>query len=353
MRESRKMDHLKFAMLLPDGPGATGFDDLQLVHNCLPNLSAKDISLNGSIAGIAFEHPLIINAITGGAADVTVVNAELAKFAQQTRSIMAVGSQYGALANPALRESFAIVRKIYQDGLFWANIGAYATVEEAQAAVDMIGACALQIHLNPGQEAVMPEGDRDYRGYLDNIARIAAAVSVPVIVKEVGCGIAREQAEQLLKAGIRVVDVGGTGGTNFLAIENSRRLQPLTTSELSWGIPTAVSAVEVASAILPASGQLIVSGGIRTALDVVKALSLGATAVGIAGPVLRCIRSEGTVAAIQWFEELQESIQRYLLLLGAATPVDLQHVPVVIGGASRNWLEARGIDTSRFARRSK
>ena len=350
MRESRKMDHLKYALLLPEGPGSNGFEDIHLVHNCLPDLAEKDISLASSIAGISLEHPLIVNAITGGAEDVTAINRNLAEFARRTHSVIAVGSQYGAVVNPALRETFQIVRKVYPSGKIWANVGAYATVNDAQAAVDMIDACALQIHLNPGQESVMPEGDRDYSGYLDNIARIAAAVSVPVIVKEVGCGIAREQAVQLIQAGVRVIDVGGYGGTNFLAIESARRENPLADEDLAWGIPTAISAVEVASVLFPASGELMVSGGVRTAQEVVKSLSLGAAAVGMAEPILRRIQSDGMENAVEWFAGLLQEVRRYLLLLGAAKPAELARVPLVIRGETRDWLQARGIDPTAVVR---
>lgn len=350
VRQSRKLDHLTFSRELGDGPGYGCFSDLTLIHNCLPELSWQEIRLDTSIAGIPLRHPVIINAITGGAADVTDVNHRLAELAKLTGAAMAVGSQYAALENREVWASYEIVRRVHEDGVLMANLGAHATVAQARIAVEMIGANALQIHLNAAQELFMTEGDRDFRGYLDNISAIATKIGVPVIVKEVGCGIAREAALQLAAAGIHCIDVGGRGGTNFVAIEAARAQQSLPGEMAAWGIPTAVSALETAS-VLPPHMDMIVSGGIRTPLDAVKALVSGGRAVAMAGSFIRLLHDRDVPAGAAWLEAFLLDMRRLMLLAGAASIDDLYRVPFIVSGYAREWLTARNIDTKQYANR--
>ena len=350
MRQSRKLDHIKYSLSLTDGPGVSGFADIGLVHNCLPNLGWDELDISSSIAGIPINNPLIINAITGGAQDVTAVNGQIAEFACLTKTAMAVGSQYAALEYPEVLQSYKIVREKNPDGIIFANLGAYATPRQAQLAVEMIDAQAIQIHLNVAQELIMTEGDRDFSGYLTNIANIVNSVNVPVIVKEVGCGIAKEQAKLLAEIGIKAIDVGGMGGTNFLAIEAARSHLNMYPETLCWGIPTAISAVEIMS-VLPKHVDMMVSGGIRTSLDVVKSLALGGTAAGMATPIIRMLHEKDIEYAVSWFNNILHEIKCYMLLSGTANIKGLTKVPVVITGYSKEWLIARGIDTIQYGMR--
>ena len=347
MRQSRKLDHIKFSLSLSDGPGISGFDDIALVHNCLPNLGWDKIDISSSIAGIPINNPLIINAITGGAHDVTTVNGQIAEFACLTKTAMAVGSQFAALEDSEVLKSYKIVREKNPHGIIFANLGAYATPRQAQLAVEMIDAQAIQIHLNVAQELIMTEGDRDFSGYLNNIASIVDRVNVPVIVKEVGCGIAKEQAKQLAEVGIKAIDVGGMGGTNFLAIEAARSQLNIYPETLSWGIPTAISAVEIMS-VLPKHVDMMVSGGIRTSLDAIKSLALGGTAVGMATPIIRMLHEKDLEFAVSWFKNFSHEIKCYMLLSGATNITDLAKVPIVITGYSKDWLMARGINIAQY-----
>jgi len=347
VRQSRKLDHLTYSLSLSDGPGDTGFADIGLIHNCLPNLKWNELQLASSIVGIPIQSPLIINAITGGAHDVTKVNERIAEFACLTNTAMAVGSQYAALEDPEVRHSYQVVREKNPDGIIFANVGAYVTPAEAQLAVDMIGAQALQIHLNVAQELMMTEGDRDFSGYLKNISSIVEKVHVPVIVKEVGCGISKEQATLLSQVGIKGIDVGGMGGTNFLAIEAARSKMAIASETLHWGIPTAISAIETMS-VLPSQIDMMVSGGVRTSLDVVKALALGGVAVGMATPIIRMLQQQDMDSAVQWFDDFMHEIRCYMLLSGAANIKKIANIPVVITGYTREWLDARHIDITTY-----
>lgn len=352
MRQSRKLDHLRYCMQLKDGPANNGFDDFSLIHNCLPNLALNEVDLSCSIAGIKLTHPIIINAITGGGPEVTAVNERLAEFARVTCSPMAVGSQYAAFENPEVESSYNVVNRVNPNGIIFANLGAHATPDQAQRAVDMVGAKAIQIHLNVAQELMMGEGDRHFIGYLENIAKIANKVSVPVIVKEVGCGIAMEQAEELVQAGVKAIDVGGAGGTNFLAIEAARTNVELAHEVLNWGISTAVSTVEVAE-IIPNNVDLIVSGGIRTPLEVVKSLALGGKAVGVATPIVRLVHELNLESAKKSFDKFLNEIKQFMVLLGVKKINELLTVPIIITGYSKDWLMARGVNVIKYGTRQK
>jgi isopentenyl-diphosphate delta-isomerase len=348
VRQSRKLDHLKYSLTLNDGPNASGFADISLVHNCLPNLSWDEINLSSSITGAALRHPIIINAITGGANDVAPINERIAEFARLTNTAMAIGSQYAALEYPEVQHSYKIVRKKNPDGIIFANLGANVTPEQAQSAVDMIDAQGIQIHLNVAQEIMMTEGDRNFSGYLSNISKIVNKVKVPVIVKEVGCGIASEQAIMLADVGIKAIDVGGTGGTNFLAIEAARRQLETNLEALSWGIPTVISAVETIS-VLPNHVDMMVSGGIRSSLDVIKSLALGGIAAGMATPIVKILYEKDMDDAVKWFQQFLYEIQCYMLLLGSRNIGELRKTPFIISGYSKDWLTARGIDITKYA----
>lgn len=352
MRQSRKLEHLKYSMLLKDGPAINGFGDFSLIHNCLPNMALDEVSLSCSVVGLKLAHPIIINAVTGGGQEVTAINERLAQFARVTNSAMAVGSQYAAFENPDVEISYKIVNKVNPNGIIFANLGAHATPEQAQQAVEMIGAKAIQIHLNVAQELMMGEGDRDFSGYRDNIAAIVKKVNVPVIVKEVGCGMAMEQAAELVQTGIKALDVGGAGGTNFLAIEAARTSVELAPEILQWGIPTAISTVEVLEK-LPPHVDLIVSGGIRTPLEVVKALALGGKAVGIANPIVKLIHEHDLESAKKSFETFISQIRQFMVLLGTKTLNELATAPIIISGSSRDWLMARGINVVKYGTRQK
>lgn len=297
-------------------------------------------------------HPLVINAMTGGAIALAAVNGRLAEVAARTSSLMAVGSQRAAIEDPAVLDSFRVVRRLNPKGIIWANIGAYAGEDEARRVVEMIEANALQIHLNAAQEIGMPEGDDDFSGWLRQIERIVRVLPVPVVVKETGCGMAGEQIRQLVSVGIAAVDVGGMGGTNFIAIEAARSEKRLPAEMLDWGIPTAVSAFE-AMEVLPPEVDLMVSGGIRTALDIVKAMAIGAKAVGLAGPLVRLTEKAGVESAISWIEETLLLLRKYLLLLGKPHFAAARQHPLIIGGETRQWLELRGICPGQYACRGR
>lgn len=350
-REKRKLAHLSAAMELGDGPGTTGFEDIHLVHNALPELDWDEIDLQTTFCGKILSSPVFINAITGGAREAKGINRALAQVAARRGLAMAVGSQTAALEEPGLKDTFRVVRDMNPDGFIMANVGAHVPLEWAVEAVEMIRADALQVHLNVPQEMAMNEGERRFRGSLERISDMARRLPVPVVVKEVGFGIAREEAARLIPTGIRAIDVGGKGGTNFIAIELARRSgEAVGESFLEWGIPTAVSLVEVAEEA-GTRIDIAASGGIRRGLDAAKALALGASTIGIAGPLVRLLAREDDGLLDEEISRLEKELRLVMLLTGARTVGDLRRRPVVITGRTAEWLSRRGIDLSHFAAR--
>lgn len=350
MRMSRKMEHVRHALKLGQRglQGLQGLHDIRFVHNCLPETSVERISLDTKIGDLFMSSPIIINAMTGGSPETESINRELAIAARELGLAMAVGSQMSALKNEAVLPSYQIVRRMNPDGLIFANLGSEATLDQAQRAIEMIRADALQIHLNVIQELIMPEGDRDFRGMIERLETIIRNVPVPVIIKEVGFGISGESARKLREVGVSFVDVGGMGGTNFAKIENLRREIPLEWLN-DWGIKTSVAMLE-AMQHFP-YGKVIASGGITNAMEICKALSLGAGAVGIAGAFLRILQTAGTPALIQSIQEMQLHLKLIMTALGADSIEQLWTVPLIITGETADWCHLRGIDLFSYARR--
>ncbi|AQS58207.1 type 2 isopentenyl-diphosphate Delta-isomerase [Desulforamulus ferrireducens] len=345
MRSNRKLEHIEFSLRQKDRQGANGFNDITLIHNSLPELNWQEVDLTCKFLGQTLKAPLLINAMTGGHPQLEEINYHLARAAAVSGVAIAVGSQRAALEDAAARRSFTVVREAYPQGVVLANLGADCTLEEAKEAVAMIRANALQLHLNAPQELAMAEGDRDFRGILENIASLVKQLEVPVVVKEVGFGMSRESVKRLMAAGVSYIDIGGAGGTDFMAIEQSRSGKSMA---WNWGIPTATSLLEGLSV---GGENLIASGGIEHALDCIKALSLGCCLVGMARPLLRVLVNGSPQQLTSSLAALIDDMRRIMLMLGASDLQQLKKVPVVISGATFHWVNQRGISVEHYARR--
>lgn len=316
--------------------------DITLVPCCLSELALEDIDLSTIIGESRLENPIIINAMTGGCQEAEVINQRLAQLAAQCGLGMAVGSQRAGLEDPELISSYSIVRATNPEGLIWANLDAGSSINEVQQAISMIDADGIQMHLNQAQELAMPEGERDFRCIGKSLEVVARQVTVPVIAKVVGSGIAAEEAKYLRHIGIDIVDIGGYGGTNFINIEN-RRGGLLGQNFEYWGLPTAVALAEC----LTVDGlRVIASGGIRTALDAAKCLAMGSAAASMALPFLQLLdySMEDRLAAVNQFIYQLKCV---LLLCGARNINELRQRPLVISGYTREWMESRGLVLSR------
>lgn len=325
----RKMEHID--ILLRDGETdrqKNWFDRIHLQHRALPELDLEEVDPSVTFLGKKLSCPLLISSMTGGDdALIRKVNRNLAEAAERCGVAMGVGSQRVMFTHPQARESFAL-REVAPTALLLANLGAVQLNKgfglwECETAVSVLGADGLYLHLNPLQEAVQPEGDRCFRGLSAKIGEIAAGLSVPVLVKEIGSGLSLKDGMLLSGKGVRILDVAGAGGTSWSRIEHHR------SSEMSlgmlfqdWGIPTPLCLQQLAP--LRRQGvTLIASGGIRTPLDGVKAMVLGASLVGMAKPFLSpAMESVDAVVAV--IEAYRKALVTAMFLLGVRTLAELR-----------------------------
>ncbi len=340
---SRKREHLEICCSRPIEAGDAGFSDVRLVHSALPECDMDRIDLRTRFLDTTLGSPLFIAAMTGGHPDTTEVNRLLARAAETYGLAMGVGSQRAALEDPTLEESFSVVREEAPHAFLCANLGIIQLrdhgIEWAERAIEMIDAQAIAVHLNPLQEAIQPEGDHDAGGCLEALRHLCEGSKVPVIVKETGSGISRAVAGDLWGAGASAIDIGGWGGTSWAAVECLRAsdstLADLGEAFLDWGIPTVVSLAEVQGT----GGPIIATGGVRSGIDIAKAVALGATLGGMALPLLKpAMQSESSLFAA--IEAVHRQLRVAMFLTGSATVQDLGRARTYITGKTRQTIES-------------
>lgn len=333
----RKNDHLDIILNSPqDVTGtSTGFEHWRFVHCALPEIDYQDIDLSSRFLGKALNAPLLISSMTGGAQRSKFINHHLAEAAQELRVAMGVGSQRIALEGKSDSGIDKSLRRLAPDIPLMANLGAAQLagdkgIDDARRVVEMIEADALIVHLNPLQEMLQADGDRDWAGKLDAIARVVRYLEVPVVVKEVGAGISATVAGRLIDAGVSAIDVAGAGGTSWAAVEGKRAQDPhlraLAMAFADWGIPTA----EAVKAIAEAYPQipLIASGGIRTGIDVAKALRLGASLAGQAAAILDSA-TESSRAVVERFSVTLDQLRLACFCTGSPNLEALKRAEMV------------------------
>ncbi len=342
---SRKLDHLKLAVRENVEHGNPWLNDVILIHESTPELDLGKIDTSIEFLGKKLEAPILIVGMTGGVEEAGKINKDLAEVAENLGLAFGVGSQRAMLEKPEVWDTY-YVRDVAPETLVFGNIGLAQIdkypVEKIVNVARKIGADAIAVHLNPAQEAVQPEGDWDFSRKLSALEKLAK--EYPIIAKEVGNGICREIAIKLRKAGVKAIDVGGWGGTNWVKIDAMRA--GVKTPFVDWGIPTAASILEV-SPIAPT----IATGGIRNGLDAAKALALGASLVGIGLPVLRWYMAGGKEKVEAELLKFIHELKIAMFLTGSQSIKQLQETNLVITGRLREWCLARGIDIRHYANR--
>jgi isopentenyl-diphosphate delta-isomerase len=306
-----------------------GFDELSFIPNALPEIDFEAIDTRTTILGRCLNAPLLISSMTGGTGQAGELNRVLAEVAQRHRIAMGLGSARVLIENPRLLSTFD-VRPYAPDILLFANLGAVQLnhgvgADACRRMVDDLAADALILHLNPIQEALEPDGDTEFGGLLPKIAGLAARLRFPIVVKEVGFGLAADVVRRLLDAGVAAVDVAGAGGTAWTRIEGERAREPwraeLANDFAGWGVPTA-SAIAAAREAAP-GGLIFASGGVRSGLDLAKAVALGADLVGIARPFLR-VAADGVEATDGYARRLIEGLRVAMFGVGASSIAQLR-----------------------------
>lgn len=327
-QQARKDDHLHYAgEFYQKNPALEELDGVEFIHHALPECKVEEVSLKTKLASLTMATPFFINAMTGGSDQAEGINTKLAALAQETGLVMALGSMSILTHHPELEKSYKALRKNFPQVRFLANLGAHHGLENAKRVVECVEAKALQIHLNAPQEIAMPEGDRDFTGWLKNIEAIVNGLErggtpIPVIVKEVGFGLSKETVTTLYNSGVRVVDCAGKSGTNFIQIEDARRESQRYPYLYNWGVTTLRSLIEIKSLNLPL--EVIASGGVRHPLDMAKYLALGAKAIGMANPFLQLVSHNPLDKAIEQVRAWEEELRYLLAILGVTSLKALQ-----------------------------
>ncbi len=327
----RKTDHLDINLQKDvTSDLTTGLEKYQFEHCALPELDMSEIDTGIVFMGKKLWSPLLISSMTGGTDEAWRINRNLAIAAQENRIAMGVGSQRAGIHHPETASTFKI-RSLAPDAFLMANLGAIQLnygygIEECLEAVEMIQADALILHLNPLQEALQPEGDTNWKGLFQKIARVVKEIPVPVIIKEVGWGISGSLAVRLADIGVAAVDVAGAGGTSWSQVEMYRlqdeNQRQTAASFRGWGIPTADAIQQVATAVpqLP----IIASGGLRNGIDIAKSIALGADIAGMAGTLLKAaaVSADETSSAIH---RINREIKITMFAAGIPDISDLKH----------------------------
>ena len=312
----RKLEHIELALERRMQHASRFFDRYDFVHEALPDADLGEIDVSVEFLGKPLAAPLLVSCMTGGTDSAARINRNLALAAERSGIALGVGSQRKALEDAATAATFTV-----RDGAptvpLLANLGAVQLnygfgVAECRRAVEMISADALALHLNPLQEAIQPEGQCDFRGLVPKIAELVRELEVPVVVKEIGCGISGATGRRLFDAGVRIVDSAGLGGTSWARIEAERAADlPLGELFADWGVPTPDSIRQLAAI----DGLTVIgSGGVRSGLDAAKALAFGADLVGLAQPFLE----PAMASADAVYERIQRTVQELKIAMFCA-----------------------------------
>jgi len=335
--QQRKKEHLELCLDTDSvtNSSGTGLDRYRFLHNALPELDIAELDLSTTFLGKRIKAPILISSMTGGFDLARKINRNLAAAAQELGLAMGVGSQRVALEEPAVANSFQ-VRDVAPDILLLSNLGAVQlnygyTVDHCRRAVEMIHADALILHLNVLQEAVQPEGNRNFKGLTEKIANICRNLDLPVVAKEVGNGISAEVAVKLRGAGVAAIDVAGKGGTSWYSVEAQRAAKkgkPAETTFANWGIPTEEALVAVRQAVPDL--QIVASGGIRSGLDIAKSIALGADLAAFGQPLLASAL-ESSDKVIEFLGGIIYEIKVAMLCVGAPDLTALKKIKLVRG----------------------
>jgi isopentenyl-diphosphate delta-isomerase len=351
MIENRKAEHVNICATKPVSASYNYWDDIFLIHQALPEIDKSDVNLKTKLFNKKLSAPLIISAMTGGYSKAKKINSTLAEAAAELQIGLGVGSQRPAIEENKYIDSYTVV-KDYDIPLVIGNLGVPQlvkqdnqnksfTVSDGKSAIDLIDADLLAIHMNFVQEIVQPEGDTKAAGCVDKIKEFAS--KLPILAKETGAGISKEIANTLKDAGVKGIDVGGLSGTSFSAVEIYRGRESgdkhrarLGETFWNWGIPTPVSLFE-SNVGLP----LIATGGIRTGLDCAKALSLGASAAGLAGRLLKPAMV-GTKSVVSELELIIDELRSAMFLMGLQDLSSFTKHRVIVVGCTRQMLKSLG-----------
>jgi isopentenyl-diphosphate delta-isomerase len=337
--EKRKGEHVRITLKEDvESRRSAGFEDVDLIYCALPELDYDQTDTRCKMFGYDVSAPIYIEGMTGGYEEGGRINRSLAAAAEEEGVAIELGSMRPMIEHPNLAGTYQI-RKIAKSVPIIANIGVAQLKKKETArrlgdAVHMIDADALAIHINPLQELVQPEGDRDFRGMIDAIAATCDRIKVPIIVKEVGAGINGKVAKMLENAGVQYVNICGIGGTSWTAVELFRAgKEGKLSAYRDFGIPTVPAIVDAGRTLKKA--KVIASGGIRNGLDAAKSIALGAEYASAALPFLKALNDGRLADELRvWKRELRAA----LYLTGAPNIAEFRKKGAIITGRTAEYI---------------
>lgn len=329
--ENRKKEHFRLALSEDSvSQKSSGLHRLQLVHEALPDLNFNEISLSHISLGKSFKTPFYVSSMTGGWEGSELINLRLAKVAESRFWAMGVGSQRAQLTEIFKDRECRNIRKACPDLFLFGNIGLSqaitSSVDDLKRLVDTLEAQAMTLHLNPLQEAIQKEGTPHFKGGLETIKILVKALSVPLIVKETGCGFSSGALDRLTDLGLAAVDISGMGGTHWGRVEGQRiskkeNFYKIGETFSSWGVSTLQSLLFARQK--KRDYEVWASGGLQTGLDAAKTLALGAVKVGFGRKLLKeAIKGEG--ALDKAMARIEQELKVSLFCTGSSSVSELQ-----------------------------
>ncbi len=346
--QKRKSEHIEICLkenvgfknkktLLED----VSFEGVELVYQAVPEKNKKEINTETTFLGKTFSFPLMVEAMTGGCKEAKKINKDIALACERVGIGFGLGSMRAMIENEKLSETY-FVRDLAPNIFLSGNIGILQLKEfsfkEIEKAMEKIKVDAIAVHLNAAQEALQKDGSTDFSGCLEKLKEFSGKIKIPVYVKEVGHGISKELVEKLNAMNIKAIDVAGAGGTSWTGIDSLRGNKELGKRFWDWGIPTAASILEAKSA---SNKPVIASGGIRSGIDVVKAIALGAKLGGIALPVLKAQNRGGSKGVEDYLKKIKEEIITAMFLIGAKNIEEIKNKEVILSGKLKEWKKQR------------
>lgn len=304
----RKKEHIKIA--LQTKTTKTSLDNYKIDYNSIPLFNIDNVDTSTTICGYKWQYPFFINAITAGGDECNEINKKLEEICNECNIEFFPGSYSPALKNEQDKKAYPKNKSV--------NLGLDKDPKLILKAIEDTNAKYLQMHTNPLQEMIMPEGDRNFDKWFNNLEEVTKKSTVPIILKETGFGMNEKTLQTAINLKIQAVDISGKDGTNFAQIENARNENPSPYLE-EIGISTADS-LEIAKKYREKI-DIIASGGIRNPLDVIKCLALGAKAVGVSKIFLEILINDGKEALICEIEKWKTEI-KYLMILMHAKNID-------------------------------
>lgn len=325
-RKNRKDQHLDLA--LSSQGGGAGFEDVQLLRPALPETSLDEVDTSFDLYGKTLSAPIIIEAMTGGTERGEEINASLSRIAGKLGLGFALGSGTIIGEDKDAEASFRIAREVNPKGLIYANCSPSTPVKTIRKLLKITGADGLQVHLNVIQEALMPEGDRDFH-WKKAISELLYTFRVPIVVKEVGFGLDLDSMDLLRSIGVMEFDLGGRGGTDFAAVESKRSGRSI---DLSGVGLTACQSLIDARSLLDTTIRYTASGGVRTPLDALKCLALGADSIGLAAPVLKVLEEGGEEGCEAYLRDFIDQLKLLMAIHGARNISEARRIEFVLRG---------------------